>query len=102
MAKKTTEKEIDFNKVRAMVREKVTEKFGGVSAFLNSDAGKKFGGMKIKIYMYETGPVNFKVISKLCQYLGIGELTRKLVVSRAYFYRLNTCTPSDEKRPKNA
>lgn len=88
---------VEFNKVREMVRKELTERYGGVSKFLNSDKGKEFGGMKIKIYLYDTGPVNYEVISRLCKFLGIGELTRKVVVSRVFSYRLMVNTTDIQK-----
>lgn len=98
MARVTKEGEIvGFNEVRGMVRKEIENRYGGVSKFLNSEKGKEFGGMKIKIYLYDTGPVNFDIINKLCRYFGIGELTRKIVVSRAVSYRLSTNVPVDKK-----
>lgn len=87
---KSAGKAIEFNEVRKLVRGEIEKRFGGVSSFLNSEKGKEFGGMKIKIYLYDTGPVNFEVISKLCKYFGIGELTRKIVVSRSFSYCLRS------------
>ena len=81
---------VEFNQVRGMIRKEITERYGGISKFLNSEKGKEFGGIKIKIYLYDTGPVNFEVISGLCKFLGIGELTRKIVVSRCFSYQLDT------------
>lgn len=80
---------IEFNEVRRMVRKELEKKYGSVAEFLKSEKGKELGGMKIKIYLYDTGPFNFSVISTLCEYLGIGQFTRKIVVSRSVFYRLN-------------
>ena len=80
---------VEFNEVRAMIRKELNDRFGGVAKFLNSEKGKELGGMKIKIYLYDTGPVNFDVIKNLCSYLGIGDFTRKIVVSRSFSYRLN-------------
>lgn len=96
MAKKSKDGEkIEFNQVRAMVREKLTERYGGVSKFLHSEKGKELGGLKMKIYLYDTGPVNFDFISTLCKFLGIGDLSRKIVVSRSFSYRLRTNTHTD-------
>lgn len=84
---------VEFNQVREMVRKEIIERYGGVSKFLNSEKGKEFGGLKIKIYLYDTGPVNFEVISRLCKFLGLGDFTRKIVVSRNVLYRLDTKLP---------
>lgn len=85
--------DIEFNQVREMIRKELNERYGGVSKFLHSEKGKEFGGMKSKIYLYDTGPVNYDVISKLCKFLGIGKLSRKIVVSRCFSYRLHINTP---------
>ena len=102
MAKKVTtmtetSEDVDINKVREQIREELNNRYGGVAKFLKSEKGIEMGGMKVRTYLYETGPVNYEVISKLCKYLGIGELTRKVVVSRTYFYKLNKCTTTDKK-----
>lgn len=86
---------IEFNQVREMVRKEIIERYGSVAKFLHSEKGEELGGMKIKIYLYDTGPVNFDVISALCKFLGIGDLSRKIVVSRSFSYRLRTNTHYD-------
>ena len=89
MAKvKKEDSSVEFNKVREMVRKELESKYGGVSKFLHSEKGKEFGGFKIKIYLYDSGPINFDVISRLCTFLGIGELSRKIIVKRNVFYSL--------------
>lgn len=95
MARMTKEGEVvEFNKVRGMVRKEIIERYGGISKFLHSEKGKEFGGMKIKIYLYDTGPVNFEIVYNLCKFLGIGELSRKIVVTRSVSYRLRPNTPN--------
>lgn len=86
---------IDFNQVRGMIRKEIIERYGGISKFLRSEKGEELGGMKMKIYLYDTGPVNFDFISALCKFLGIGVLSRKIVVSRSFSYRLRTKVPND-------
>lgn len=100
MAKKVEKpigEEIGLDKVRKMVRDEIIKRYGGVREFLRTEQGEKFGGMKIRPYLYDKGAVNFEVLSGLCKYLGIGELSRKIVVSRSYFYRLSTSVPNDKK-----
>lgn len=92
MPKSKKSDNIELNAVREMVRKAIEEKFGGVAKFLHSEQGEKFGGMKIRPYLYGTGAVNYEVLRKLCAYLGIGILTRKVVVTRSYFYELNKTT----------
>lgn len=95
--KKSPEGEaVEINKVRGLIREQLNERFGSVTAFLDSPAGKKFGGRKIRPYLYDTGAMNFTVISKLCEYLGIGTLTRKTVVIRTTSYQLVTSVPTEK------
>lgn len=85
---KSVGEKVEFNDVRKKVREAIIEKYGSVMKFLNSDKGKEFGGAKIKVYLYDTGPVNIEVISSLSKFLGIGLLSRKLVVTRSFSYKL--------------
>lgn len=92
---RVTKKETDFNQVREMVRKEIIERYGSVAKFLHSEKGEKFGGYKMKGYLYSTGPVNFDFISGLCKFLGIGTLTRKIVVSRSFSYHLFTKVPND-------
>lgn len=87
--KKIEEKTVEFNNVRKMLRDKIVERYGSVSKFLHSEKGEEFGGMKMKVFLYDTGSVNFNYISKLCKFFGIGELSRKVVVVRTYSYVLN-------------
>ena len=96
MARLTKEGEtVELNKVRGMIRKEIEKRYGGVAKFLNSEKGKEFGGIKNRVYLYDSGPVNFEVISSLCKFLGIGDLSRKIVVSRSCQYRLRTNTHSD-------
>ena len=103
MAKVSKEDElVEFNKVRQMVRNELVKKYGGISKFLHSEKGKEMGGMKIKIYLFDTGPVNYTVISTLCEYLGLGTLTRKICFVRSVTYRLRPNVHDTEKTPCNA
>ena len=86
---------IEFNQVREMVRKEIVERYGSIAKFLHSEKGVELGGYKMKLYLYNTGPVNFDFISNLCKFLGIGELSRKIVVSRSFSYRLRTNTHHD-------
>ena len=96
MAKVIKETEgVDFNHVRGMVRKELIEKYGSIAKFLRSEKGKELGGYKMKIYLYDTGPVNFDFISALCEFLGIGVLSRKIVVSRSFIYHLHASTHND-------
>lgn len=89
------DKKVEFNEIRGLIREELTKRYGGVSKFLHSEKGKEFGGIKSKIYLYDSGPVSFDVIKGLCKFLGIGELKRKIVVSRSFSYSLNESTTTD-------
>lgn len=80
---------VEFNQVREVVRKELIKRYGSVAKFLHSEKGKELGGYKMKVYLYSTGPVNFDFISGLCKFLGIGGLSRKIIVSRSFSYRLD-------------
>lgn len=82
--------DVEINKIRGMIRDILKDKYGGVAEFLASPKGVELGGRKIRPYLYDTGNVNFDVISSICEYLGIGTLTRKLVVTRTFSYQLQS------------
>lgn len=86
---------VEFNQVREMVRKEIVERYGSIAKFLHSEKGEELGGYKMKLYLYNTGPVNFDFISACAKFLGIGELSRKIVVSRSFSYRLRTKVPND-------
>ena len=44
-------KEIKLDDLKILLRKKMTKKYGGVSKFLRSEDGSKFGGIKIKPYL---------------------------------------------------
>lgn len=89
--KRETEGEVvEFNLIREKIRKAIDEKYGSVADFLSTDFAKKLGGSKIRPYLYETGAVNFDLISTLSSHFGIGELSRSLVVTRSYTYTLKT------------
>ena len=93
MARTTKEgTSVEFNQVRGMVRKEIIERYGSVAKFLHSEKGEEFGGYKMKVYLYNTGPINFDFISALCEFFGIGELTRKIAVYRSFSYRLRINT----------
>lgn len=81
-------REVQINDVRASVRAALEKKYGSVAKFLHSKDAEKFGGRKIRCYLYDTGSINFEVIAGLAKWLGLGELKRDLVVSRSYKYIL--------------
>jgi hypothetical protein len=89
--------DVAINDIRNKVREELIKRYGSVAEFLDSPRGKELGGKKIRPYLYETGALNFDVINELCKYLGIGELTRKIVVTRSYTYKLIPNKTTTEK-----
>lgn len=78
------EKGIDH--IKGRLRMEMELKYGGVSKFLRSEDGAKFGGMKIKPYLYSSGAVSFRTLAKLYEFFGIGILTRKVVIKKTYHY----------------
>lgn len=87
--------EVDFNELRKSIRLKLIKKYGSIPNFLASPKGKELGGMRIRPYLYETGPVNYNITSKLCTFLNFGKLTRNLHVVRTFTYKL-IYTPTDK------
>lgn len=77
---------VEMTEVKELLRNVITEKYGGVAKFIASEQGKKFGGKKIRTYFYSKGSVNFELMQELCKYFGVGNLTRKLKVIREYSY----------------
>lgn len=77
---------VEMTEVKELLRNVITEKYGGVAKFIASEQGKKFGGKKIRTYFYSKGSVNFELMQELCKYFGVGKLTRKLKVIREYSY----------------
>lgn len=89
--KKEVEKTVvstDLKEIRSMLRKEITKKYGGVREFLRSEDGQKLGGMRVRTYLYDSGAMNYKFISSLCKLLGVGEFTRKNVVTRTVTYSL--------------
>lgn len=91
---KKEDSNIELNEVRAKLRKVITDKYGGVTKFLSSNEGKKFGGVKVRPYLYDSAAVNFKVLKSLCSYFGVGELSRDFVITRVVTYKLSKCATS--------
>ena len=91
MAKRmgTKGREVQINDVRALIRTALDKKYGSVAKFLHSKDSEKFGGRKIRCYLYDSGSVNYEVISNLAKWLGVGELKRSVIVTRSYKYVLS-------------
>lgn len=87
--KNSSTEEVDVNEIKEKIRVELDKQYGGVMKFLNSEEGKKLGGIKVRVYLYK-GVVNFDVLNKFCKFLGIGELSRNLVITRTYTYSLTT------------
>lgn len=81
--------EVNINDVRASIRRELEKKYGSVAKFLHHKDSEKFGGRKIRCYLYDSGSVNFEVISGLAKWLGLGELKRNVIVTRMYKYVLS-------------
>lgn len=88
---------VNINVIRTKIRKEIEKRYGGVAKFLKTPECEKFGGRKIRCYLYDTGAINYEVISDLAKFLGIGELKRELVVTRTYSYRLIKSTPEEDK-----
>lgn len=81
--------EVSINDVRASIRSELEKKYGSIAKFMHHKDSEKFGGRKIRCYLYDTGSVNFEVISGLAKWLGLGELKRSVIVTRSYKYVLS-------------
>ena len=79
-------KQVEITEVKELIRKAIEEKYGSVTTFLNSEQGKKFGGPKIKAYLYNKGSVNFSLMQELCKYFGVGNFSRKIKVIREVKY----------------
>lgn len=89
MVKKTSSAEVvEFNEIRSLVRAGLEKRYGSVAEFLKHKDSEKFGGRKIRCYLYDSGAKNFDVISRLCRYLGIGTMSREVKVIRTATYTL--------------
>lgn len=81
--------EVSINDVRASIRSELEKKYGSIAKFMHHKDSEKFGGRKIRCYLYDSGSVNFEVISGLAKWLGLGELKRSVIVTRSYKYVLS-------------
>ena len=81
--------EVSINDVRASIRSELEKKYGSIAKFMHHKDSEKFGGHKIRCYLYDSGSVNFEVISGLAKWLGLGELKRSVIVTRSYKYILS-------------
>ena len=81
--------EVDINDVRSSIRTEIEKKYGSVAKFMHHKDSEKFGGCRIRCYLYDSGSINFEVISELAKWLGLGELKRSVIVTRSYKYILS-------------
>ena len=86
--KSNLEQEVSLVDIRTSVRKEIVKKYGSVAKFLHSSDSEKFGGKKVRTYLYDTGPVNYQVIADLAKWLGFGELKRRIIVTRTYKYSI--------------
>ncbi len=81
-------KEIQLDDLKALLRKKIIKQYGSVPKFLRSEDGAKFGGPKIKPYLYPAGATSFEPLRGLAEFFGVGELTKKVVVEKTVTYYL--------------
>lgn len=95
---RTKKVETDIIAVKSKIREAIEKKYGSVAKFLTTDKAKELGGTKIRAYLYDSGAVNLEVLNSLCKYLGLGTLSRNIVVERkvSYYLTQNNRTESAE------
>ena len=88
MKQKEQLNEISLVDLKKKVREKIIEDYGSVRAFLESPLAQKFGGAKMRCYLYDSGAMSFEVFSSLCKELKLGKLKKRLKVVRSVKYYL--------------
>lgn len=86
--KKNNFEDTSINDVKGLIRKALIKRYGSVAKFLHSEDSEKFGGRKIRTYLYDTGPINFETLKSLASWLGIGNLERKIIVTRTFNYRI--------------
>jgi hypothetical protein len=79
---------IEIEEIKQRIRSHIEKNYGGVANFLKTDIGEKMGGQAIRPYLYDKGAVSFEVLRKLCEYFGIGRLSKKTYIVRTVKYRL--------------
>ena len=80
---------VGLSNIREMIRAKIIENHGSIAYFMKSDFGKSLGGLKIRTYLYDSGPTNFRILRDLCEHFGIGSLSKKEKIIRTVTYRLS-------------
>lgn len=78
----------DYEEVRQKVFAALVDRYGSIGAFLHSDLCMKYGGPRIKPYLYSTGSRSVDIIGGLSAELGFGRLYKKTVVVREVRYFL--------------
>lgn len=91
---KENKEKIELVDVKKALVEAIDKKYGSVAKFLETDFGKKLG-QNVRTYLYPSGATSYEVLRKLCKHFGLGELTRKNVVTRSVIYKLNRDKKSD-------
>ena len=81
--------EVNINDVRSSIRREIEKRYGSVAKFMHHKDSEKFGGRRIRCYLYDSGSLNFEIISGLAKWLGLGELKRSVIVTRSYKYVLS-------------
>ena len=89
--------EVGINDVRTLIRKELEKRYGSIANFLHHNDSAKFGGSKIRCYLYDSGSINFDKIAELSEWLGIGTLTRSVLVTRKYKYVLSRKQKGDEE-----
>lgn len=77
--------------VKKQIREKIKEHYGSVAEFLKSEKGLQmttsFGDFRF--YLYDTGPVNYKILSELTEFFSMGKLVRSIKIVKTVSYFLS-------------
>ena len=78
--------EISLNEIKGSIRERIKAQYGSIDKFLRSEDGAKFGGLKIKPYLYPAGSPSYEVLKNLAEFFGVGTISRKLHVVKTTTY----------------
>lgn len=91
------EKNVDITTVKKEILAAIEKRFGTTKSFAETDFAKSLG-TNFRQYLYPSGPVNFLLLKKLYTYFGIGDLSRKVVVTRTLTYSVSSKSAEKSKK----
>nr|DAO11097.1 MAG TPA: hypothetical protein [Caudoviricetes sp.] len=82
--------EVQIEDVKQQLREAIKERYGSVANFIKHEDSQKYGGVKLRTYLYDKGNNSLVALAPLCQMFEIGSLSKKVEVVRNVRYYLKT------------